>query len=135
MKKFLKEWKLGTDFGVLALRLAMGFGLFYAHGMGKLGKLFSGAEIHFMDPIGLGEKLSFGLVAFAEGICSLLVMVGLFTRFAVVAPIITMLVIVFSVHSGGAFKELELPFLYLIGYFAIFLTGGGKHSIDRLITK
>lgn len=135
MKNLLTNWKAGTDFGILALRIAMGFSLFYGHGLGKLGRIFPIADIQFMDPIGIGATTSFILVALTEGILALMVMLGLFTRFAAIPIIIMMAIIVFIVHGGDAFGDLEMPFIYLLGFLAIFLTGGGKHSIDRLFIR
>lgn len=135
MKTFFKDWKLGVDFGILLTRFAIGFGLFYGHGMGKLSRLFSGEEIRFMDPIGLGETTSFILVAFAEGICGLLLIVGLLTRFAAIPAFIAMAVVVFVAHNGQPFGDIEVAFLYLLGSAALFFTGGGKFSLDRLFIK
>lgn len=132
MKTFLKDWKTGSDFGILLMRLVLGFSMFYGHGMGKMTRLFSG-DIPNMDPIGIGPTASFALIALAEGVCAILVMVGLFTRFSAIPLIIGMAVVVFVAHGGDPFNKIELPLIYMIGFSAIFLTGGGKYSIDRFL--
>jgi putative oxidoreductase len=47
-----------------------------------------------------------------------------------------MSVVVFYSHHGQVFlTKGELPALYLAGFLALFFTGPGKWSIDRLIWK
>lgn len=138
MKKILlstKTAKSSSDWTSLILRLTFGFGMFYGHGLPKLTKLFSGAEIQFADPIGLGTTTSFILVTFAEGIASLFIMLGLFTRISATSVIIAMIVAAFVFHGGQPFGKFELPFVYLFGYIAILILGPGKHSLDNLISK
>ena len=88
-----KDWKAGKEFSILILRLVAGFVLLYGHGFGKLSTIFTGQEIKFFDPIGIGANLSFYLAAFAEGICAILLMLGLFTRYAAIVLAINFLVI------------------------------------------
>ena len=59
-------------------------------GHGKLKSLFETDEIRFSDPSGLGPVVSLVLVVFALVICAFLVMLGLFTRVALISMIITM---------------------------------------------
>jgi putative oxidoreductase len=88
-----------------------------------------------MNFIGLGSANSLALVIFAELFCSALLAAGLFTRLVLVALIITALVIVFKAHGGDIFGDAETGFLYLISYVAIFITGSGKYSADKLLLK
>ncbi|MGL5233588.1 MAG: DoxX family protein, partial [Empedobacter falsenii] len=117
----------------LLIRLAAG-GFMFTHGFGKLQKLVNG-NFEFGDPIGLGSEISLGLTVFAEILCAFLVLVGLFTRLAVIPLIITMLVAVFIVHADHDFGKKELGLFYLINYLVIFLSGAGKYSLDKLILK
>src|SRR5699024_10425097 len=78
MSVFTKNWKLSKDIGLLILRLVFGFVLIYGHGFEKLITIFNGDEIQFANPIGIGATLSFYLAAFAEGICTILLILGLF---------------------------------------------------------
>jgi putative oxidoreductase len=70
------------------------------------------------------------LATFAEVLCALLVMVGLFTRWAVVPLIITMLVAVFIANMGEPLPKIELGLLYLTAFVAIGLAGPGWYSLD-----
>lgn len=127
-----KDWKAGKEFSILILRLVAGFVVLYGHGFGKLSTIFTGQEIKFFDPIGIGANLSFYLAAFAEGICAILLMLGLFTRYAAIVLAINFLVI-FRVHFKDGYEALELISLYLFAFIAIVFAGGGKYSLDNLL--
>ncbi|MEZ4884063.1 MAG: DoxX family protein [Chitinophagales bacterium] len=121
------------DIGLLLLRITFGAAMLYGHGIGKWGKLFGGEEIQFADPFGLGVVASLGLAVFAEVICSILLMFGLFTRLALVPLMVTMAVAYFTVHFSDEFAKQEKAILYGITYLALFLTGPGRMSLDALL--
>lgn len=102
------------------------------HGWGKLMKLFSGEPIEFGDPYGIGPTASLILAVFAEFLCSVLVMLGLFTRLAVIPLIVTMLTVIFLVHLGDPFTRVEKAILFLAPFVAILLTGPGAFSLDAI---
>lgn len=78
-------------------------------------KLFGGEEITFADPFGLGPAPSLALAVFAEVFCSILIMLGIFTRLSVIPLIITMLVAWLMVHISDPFGDQELPvFTWLV---------------------
>jgi len=131
--KLLGNQPAFIDLSLLLVRLAAG-GFMFTHGFGKLQILVNG-NFEFGDPIGLGPEISLGLTVFAEILCAFLVLVGLFTRLAVIPLIITMLVAVFIVHADHDFGKKELGLFYLINYLVIFLSGAGKYSLDKLILK
>lgn len=112
-------------------RIFVAFFMLYGHGWGKLMNVFGG-DFGFMDPIGIGPTASLILAAFAEGVCSLLIIAGFWTRLASLFLIINMSVAVFLVHLPGGdwFGDMELPLLYLVCFVVIFLLGPGKFSVD-----
>lgn len=118
-----------VDIGLLIFRICIA-GLMLTHGTPKLIKAFSGGEISFADPLGLGEVVTFTFAVFAEFICSVLIILGLGTRIAAIPLILTMAVVVFVVHLSDGFGRQELPLLYLMGFVLLFFTGGGKYSLD-----
>lgn len=128
----LKEQRSAYDFGLLLLRIVAGMVLLYGHGFQKLAVIFTGQEIQFGDPLGIGMTSSFYLVAFAEGICALLLIFGLFSRVASLILTFNFLVILW-VHLGDGFKILELRFFYLASYMALALLGPGRISLDYLL--
>ena len=75
------------------------------------------------------------LAVFAEFVCSIFIILGLFTRFAVFFLIITMAVAGLVVHNADPFLKRETSLLYLSVYSLIFAAGPGKYSIDGMISK
>ncbi len=132
MKKDLK-----IDIVLLLFRVGVAFLMLYAHGFGKLMTLINGDEIQFADPIGLGVTFSFILVAFAEFICSLLIVLGLLTRWAALALTIAMAVATFVFHFGKDFAEapIQMSSLYFLCFLLICVVGPGRISIDAVIKK
>ena len=118
-----------VDLGLLIFRLAIS-ALMLTHGIPKLIKFFGSEEIAFADPLGLGEITTFTLAVFAEFVCSVLVILGLGTRLAVLPIIGTMAVAALIVHVPDGFGRQELPLLYLTGWVLLFFTGAGKYSLD-----
>lgn len=119
--------------GLLLLRVLVGVTML-THGLAKLTS-FSELASTFQDPIGLGSTLSLILIIAAEVGCSVLVMVGAFTRLATIPLVFSMLVALFVVHGSDPFSMKELPLLYLGIYILLFFTGAGRISLDSLISK
>lgn len=122
-----------NDLGLLILRLFLGLTMLIAHGIGKWGRLFGGGEIQFSDPFGVGDTASLAMAVFAEVICSLLLALGLLTRWALLPLIITMAVAAFIIHIADDFGIMERALLYGVGYVTLFHTGPGKYSIDYFL--
>lgn len=122
------------NFAILLLRLVVA-AFMLTHGWPKLNRLIDGGEIKFGDPLGLGPLLSLILVVFAEFICSILVGLGLWTRLAVIPLIITMGVAAFVSHGGDPFARKELALMYLLIYVFLFVSGGGKYTLDKVFRK
>ncbi len=118
-----------VDLGLLIFRLCIS-GLMLTHGIPKVIRFFGNEEIAFADPLGIGQTVTFTFAVFAEFICSVLIILGLGTRLAVIPLIMTMAVVAFIVHVPDGFRAQELPLLFLSGYLLLFLTGSGKYSLD-----
>ncbi|MDR0970325.1 MAG: DoxX family protein [Lentimicrobiaceae bacterium] len=119
---------------LLALRLLIG-AFMLTHGIPKFQILISGSEIQFLDPIGLGVTFSFVLIVFAEFFCSILLMLGFFTRLASIPLLFSMLVATFVAHGSDPFATKELSLLYALVYATILFAGSGKYAFDYLIYK
>ncbi len=119
------------NISLLILRITAGV-LMAHHGWQKLSN-FSSIEPKFMEFMGLSKSISLGLVVGAEFFCSLLLIIGLGTRFALVPLVITMVVAVFKAHSGEIFGDGETAFLYLAIYVTLLLKGAGKYSADHYL--
>lgn len=106
-----------------------------SHGFPKLQMLLEGGDIKFFDFLGLGPQISLGLTVFAEFVCSIFLILGLFTRIAVGILMFTMIVAGFVVHGADSFDKREMSLLYLTIYTLIMVLGAGRFSIDGMIQK
>lgn len=118
-----------TSFGLLLLRVGLGL-MMLTHGYPKFQNLIAG-NFQFGDPIGLGVEVSFILAVMAEFLCSILLILGLFSRFALIPLMVTMAVALFVVHISDPFGTQEKSAFYLLAFFFLFITGPGKYSLDR----
>ena len=135
--KSLSNVKISEDRLALALLLLRVVAAIFllTHGIPKLGRLFSGEEIKFMDFMGLGPAVSLSLAVFAEFLCSILVILGAFTRLALIPMIITMATAAFVAHADDPFGTKEKPLLFLLVFVFLLITGPGKYAVDRAIGK
>jgi len=136
MKKFLSTAYTETSFNLAALLLRLTFGLLVCinHGFEKL-KHFDSQSSIFFDPFHIGHKWSLILVLFAEVVCALLLVLGLFTRIAALVLVISMAVAAFLFHKGQSLHLMEPALLYLTAFFSILLVGPGRISVDGMMGK
>lgn len=121
-----------NDIALLLLRLTFGGAMIYGHGWGKLMRLLGDEPIKFYNFMGLGPEISLGLAAFAEVGCALLVILGLFTRWATVPLVITMMVAI-STNLGEGFGQVEKALLFLTAFLSLQFTGAGWYSLDAQV--
>ncbi|HWP42269.1 MAG TPA: DoxX family protein [Blastocatellia bacterium] len=125
-----------TDWGLFFLRVGAGLMLFYFHGMGKLtaayGNLIHGQEWRFIEGV---AALGFPFAGFfavcaalSEGVASLMMAAGLFTRYAAIPVGFTMLVATYRHVTSD--MRFELAFVYLLIALLFGLIGAGRYSID-----
>ena len=74
---------MAGDLGLLLLRLSMGGTMVIQHGWPKLSG-FADRMDKFSDPLGISAPVSLALIVFAEFFCAVLVVLGLWTRAAVI---------------------------------------------------
>ena len=65
------------NLGLLFLRLSLGATMLLSHGVPKVSK-YPGTS--FPDPLGFGSEVSWALAVFSELICSIFLILGLWTR-------------------------------------------------------
>lgn len=131
LKKLLNPGKLNprVSFGLLVLRVCTSAAML-THGFPKLMRIING-EWRFGDPLGLGVHASLIMATFAEFVCSILLILGLTTRYATIPLMVTMLVAWRIAHGEDPFGAQEKSVLYLTIYFSIFLMGPGRYSMDQ----
>ena len=117
----------GSDIALLLLRIFVGI-MMLTHGVAKI-ENFSALKANFPDPVGLGAGFSLLLITCAEVGCSLLVIVGLVTRLAVIPLIVGMCVAAFLTFPGFTMAASELALLYL----TLLIAGPGEYSLDELL--
>ncbi|KQT18220.1 DoxX family protein [Chryseobacterium sp. Leaf404] len=130
----LKNNPLVLDIVLLIVRLFIGFAMI-SHGFPKLQTLIEGGDIKFYDFLGLGPKISLALTVFAEFVCSIFIILGLFTKIAAGFLLFTMGIAAFVVHGADPFDKRESSLLYLSIYVIIITLGAGRFSVDGMIEK
>ncbi len=122
------------DIVLLIVRVFVGFAML-SHGFPKLQMLLEGGKIEFFDFLGMGPQISLILTIIAEFVCSILLILGLFSRVALGFLIFTMIIAGFVVHGADQFEKRELSMIYLSVYLLLMTFGVGKFSVDEMIAK
>ncbi|MGG5207432.1 DoxX family protein [Chryseobacterium sp. MIQD13] len=122
------------DIILLVVRVFVGFAML-SHGFPKLQMLLEGGKIEFFDFIGLGPLVTLVLTVIAEFVCSILLILGLFTRVSLGFLIFTMVIAAFVVHGADPFEKREMSLIYMSVYLLLMAFGAGKISVDHMIEK
>ncbi len=118
-----------SDLGKFILRISFSL-MMLTHGISKVDRLFAD-EIKFSDPIGIGSFLSLILIAFAEFVAPIFILIGFKTRWVSIFPVIGMAVAAFISHWEDPFSRKEKALLFMFGFLVIAMIGPGKYSIDK----
>lgn len=135
MKRLLSIKYSASAFNTAIFILRVGAGILMAvHGYDKLVhfKQYSNQFINFM---GLGQTTSLALTVFSEFFCSIFVILGLFTRLAVIPILIGMIVAIYKAHNLDIFGEAEHPALFFLIFLTILFVGPGRVSVDGMVNK
>jgi putative oxidoreductase len=140
----LKRLPLSPNFGRLVLRIVVFLTMFLRHGTEKLFS-FGLTLQHFNDPRRVIDPLHIGtfptlvIAAISDGICSLLIMLGLATRWAALFQTCNLFVVwtlmdhFETIHSTQGIPRGEPVVLYLGACIALIFLGAGEFSVDGLI--
>jgi putative oxidoreductase len=123
-----------ANFALLVLRLWIGLEMLLVHGADKLAH-FNVYAPKFLDPFGIGSPASLALSVFAEFFVSILIILGLVTRWSALVLVINMTVAFIGVHKGALSGQGsgELAFLYLMAYVVLLIAGPGRFSADKVL--
>jgi uncharacterized membrane protein YphA (DoxX/SURF4 family) len=129
-----------ADVALLAIRILVGLTLFNFSGVPKLLHLSTQG-----DPLHLGALALPAMIyaAFALGICTLLVFLGVATRYAAFFATISLAATgIFIDHfftlnylDPGHNSHPEAVWLFFSFYLALVFTGPGRYSLDRIFAK
>ena len=126
------------DAGLLALRITVASPLLIKHGLEKV-FMFSAMAQHFPDPIHIGPVASLVVAMVADFVCTILLVVGLATRWAALFSLGNLLVAWAFVHHFVFFGEEgghgELIVVYMGVMLALALAGAGRYSLDYALTR
>jgi putative oxidoreductase len=122
------------NFALLVQRVATGLLLLIGHGLPKISN-FSDLSGSFYDPLRIGHRNSLILVILAELFCSMMLVLGLFTRIVAFIIVFELSVVVFIYHYGQPLKSIELGGIYLTSVFTIMIVGPGRVSVDGMMGK
>ena len=131
---FSTKYSAGAFNTALLILRFVAAGIMLKHGYEKLVD-FDGTLKFVSSLFSSYAKVMTVLLIFAELFCAVLMLLGLFTRFACIPLIIAMLVAIIKVHHNDFIDKGETATLYLGCYIAILLLGPGRISIDSMIGK
>lgn len=122
------------NFGILLLRLFVGSMMLW-HGFGKIQIILSGNSSEWLNPLGIGSSVSLWLSMCAETVCSILIILGIFTRVASTILAFNMAIAAFVFLGNSPWSQQELAVLYFGIYVCFIVMGSGEYSLSNLAFK
>jgi putative oxidoreductase len=124
------------DYGVIFIRLIVGFHLIY----GTQDNVFSYARMEefagFLSVRGVPFPLfSAFLSAYSQFICGVLFIVGFATRFGAVVMIINFIGALIIAHIGDTYPNMFPALMMLAAAWFFLLHGAGKLSVDNMVER
>lgn len=142
--KLLSGQPINTDLGLLLIRVIIG-ALMAFIGYEKLIHFEEMANSDFwaknVSFLGMKGAIPLALTIFAEFLCSLFLIVGLFTRVSSFFLLFCMAYIFLVIFPGSILDkgehgyEFNTAFTYFMIYLGLFFTGPGKYSLDAKFLK
>lgn len=113
---------------LLFMRVAAALLLLQVHGLPKL--LHWQNELqHIEDPFGLGATPTLALAVFAEVLCPILLILGVFARLACLPVIAVLLVALVFVHPQWTLEEGQFAWWMLILFAGLAIAGPGSYRL------
>ncbi|MDD0842722.1 DoxX family protein [Pseudomonas sp. Gutcm_11s] len=120
--------------GLLLLRVGAALLLLLVHGLPKALD-WSGELQRIEDPFGLGAALTLSLALFAEVLCPLLLILGIWARLACLPVMAVLLVSLAVVHPEWSLEQGQFAWLLLVLYAGLALSGPGPLVVTRLLQR
>ncbi|MDR6943882.1 DoxX family protein [Mucilaginibacter pocheonensis] len=133
--KLLLYSDLGSDlsnWAMFAFRILLATELFRVHGMKKFRGSDGKPEV-VPNPLGLPQFINNLVATLSDTVVPVLVILGVFTRMAVLPTIGITSVGYFVVHKNDSPEVRDVPFMYTICFLLLLATGPGSISLDNYI--
>ncbi|MDE1164887.1 MAG: DoxX family protein [Pseudomonas sp.] len=113
---------------LLWLRLGASVLLLWVHGLPKLANYTRQLQL-IEDPFHLGAAPTLCLAIFAEVLCPLLIIAGVFTRLACLPILAVLLIALIFVHPQWSVAEGQFAWLLLLLFTTILIAGPGPFAL------
>jgi putative oxidoreductase len=121
-----------NNLALLIFRVLLSVELFGVHGLKKF-RLKDGQREKEPNPFNLPDKLNTILAGLSDKIMPFAVMLGIFTRLAVL-PIIGVTAIgYFVVHRKDNAEIRDVPYMYTLSFLLLLFLGAGTYSVDHYL--
>ncbi len=137
-KQLLSPEPINLNLGLLLLRVGLGGFIFLGHGWRKIHLLGSLDTLELDTLPLLPPAAELMMILFAELLCSLLLVLGLWAKLATIPLIVGMAIGAFVFHAQHTFFYIdangqgnkEFAVVYLLGFVTLLLLGPGQYSVD-----
>ena len=133
--KILLESTAGNSLNNLAMlvfRILLAVELFRVHGLKKF-RGDNGQPEEVPNPFHFPKAINGGIAAFADTVAPLLVILGLFTRLAILPTIGVTAVGYFWIHRNDPAERRDIPYMYTLCFLLLFIIGPGTLSLDHYL--
>ncbi|GAA4277582.1 DoxX family protein [Aquimarina mytili] len=122
------------DVVLLIYRITISLAFLFIHGYKKIVNFHEEIQ-HIPDPFGMGGYNATLIAIFSNVICSVFVMMGLFTRLFAVGAFMIPFIGLIIVHLDDPWSVKDVPLMYSLAFIVIIILGPGKYSADRIISQ
>ncbi|WP_350292642.1 DoxX family protein [uncultured Croceitalea sp.] len=123
-----------TSMGLLIFRIVLAISLLNTHGLKKI-LHFEETLQHIPDPFGFGSEFSTYFAIFANVVCPIFIIAGLFTRLAIIPILSITLSGFFIVHFNDPWPVKDVPLMYSLSFMLLLYLGPGRNSLDNKFLK
>jgi putative oxidoreductase len=120
------------DLGLLFLRVFGSLLVIYIHGLPKIVHWETELQV-IDDPLHIGRSITLLCAIFAEVICPMAIIIGVYTRLACLPFIFLLLVSMLGVHADWSLEQGQFGWLLLILFGTVALCGSGRYAFNANI--